>query len=116
MRRPALLGLALCLSGCQFAGNPLDGFVGFVGDTHTYHTNVNAPAAKSENELRVRGEANNTPSLLPEPGDVWPGPPAPIPTLQDVQKLDNTKVLPPPSIPTAPPSTIFQQNAPSGSP
>jgi hypothetical protein len=110
MRRFALLGLVLLLPGCQFAGNPLDGFGGFIGDTHTYHDNVNAPVAKSENERRVRGEELTAAPLLPEPGDVWPGPPAPIPTLQDVQKLDNTKVLPPPTIPSAPPPPLFQQN------
>jgi hypothetical protein len=113
MRRFAL-GLALLLPGCQFAGNPLDGFTGFIGGTHTYHANVNAPVARAENERRVRGEVVVADPLLPEPGNVWPGPPAPIPTLQDVQKLDNRQNLPAPNIPTAPPPAVFQQNAPAG--
>jgi hypothetical protein len=116
MRRIALLGLTILLPGCQFAGNPLDGFTGFIGDTHTFNENPNAPVAQSETEKRVRGEDVAIAPLLPEPGEVWPGPPPPIPTLQDVQKLNSNEMLPPPNIPAAPPPSVFPQNAPLSTP
>jgi hypothetical protein len=116
MRRTALLGLILLLPGCHYAGNPFDGFPGFIADTHTYHLNPNAPPAVSENERLVRGEDVQIEPLLPEAGNIWPGPPAPIPTLQDVQKLNNLELLPGPSIPQAPPGAVFPQNAPAASP
>jgi hypothetical protein len=113
MRRIALLGLILLLPGCKYAGNPFDGFPGFIADTHSFHLNPNAPVAQSENERLVRGEDVTVEPLLPEKGNVWPGPPAPIPTLQDVQKLNNLELLPAPTIPQQPPSPVFPQNAPS---
>lgn len=113
MRRIALLGLIVLLPGCQFAGNPLDGFTGFIGDTHTWHDYPTSPVAQSENEKRVRGVDMTVDPLLPEPGDVWPGPPAPIPTMQDLQNLNNQEVLPPPNIPSGPVQPVFPQNAPA---
>lgn len=110
MRRIALLGVSLLLSGCGYAGSPVSGFGGFVGDTHTYHLNPNAPPGQAENEKRVLGQEVAVAPLLPEPGEVWPGPPAPIPTLADVQKL-NAVPLPPPSAVTTP-GAVFPQNAP----
>lgn len=112
MRRIALLGLTLLLPGCQFAGNPLDGFGGFIGDTHTWNSNPNTPVAQSENERRARGEALVVDPLLPEPGDVWPGPPPAIPTMQELQNMNNKETLPPPNIPSGPISPVFPQNAP----
>jgi len=116
MRRIALLGLTLLLPGCQFAGNPLDGSIGFIGDTHTWTDDPTAPMAQSENERRVRGYDTPEQTLLPEPGDVWPGPPAPIPTMQELQNLNNKEVLPPPNIPTGPLQPVFPQNAPATPP
>jgi hypothetical protein len=116
MRRIALLGLTLLLPGCQFAGNPLDGSIGFIGDTHTWTDDPTAPMAQSENERRVRGYDTPEQPLLPEPGDVWPGPPAPIPTMQELQNLNNKEVLPPPNIPTGPLQPVFPQNAPATPP
>jgi hypothetical protein len=113
MRRIALLGLILLLPGCQFAGNPLDGFTDFVGDSHTWRDDPTAPVAQSENERRARGLDTTEQPLLPEPGDIWPGPPAPIPTMQDLQNLNNQEVLPPPNIPTGPLKPVFPQNAPA---
>jgi hypothetical protein len=110
MRRFALLGLILLLPGCQFAGNPLAGSLGFIGDTHTWHDDPTAPVAQSENERRVRGLDTTETPLLPEPGDVWPGAPAPIPTMQDLQNLNNNEVLPPPNIPSGPMPPVFPQN------
>lgn len=112
MRRIALLGLAMMVSGCQFAGNPTDGFGGFIADTHTFAANPNAPAAMAENEKRVRAEDVAVAPLLPEPGEVWPGPPPPIPTLADVQKMNGGAPLPPPNL-LGTPGPVFQQNAPA---
>ena len=110
MRRIALLGLTILLPGCQFAGNPLDGFGSFIGDTHTFNLHPNDPVARSENERRVSGEDVAVAPLLPEPGEVWPGPPPPIPTMQDVQKMNSNIALPPPNLGEPPPS-VFPQNA-----
>jgi hypothetical protein len=103
MRRIALLGLTIllpaALAGCQqFVGNPTVGMGGFIGDTMTTHLNPNAPAPVVENEKRVRGVAVAQAPLLPEKGEVWPGPPPPIPTLEDVQKMNPTTMLPPPNL------------------
>lgn len=111
MRRFALLAFPLLLSACGLAGDPTDGFGGFIADTHMYSSNPNAPSAQSENEKRVRGEQVAVAPLLPETGDVWPGPPPPIPTLQDVQKMNPEEKLPPPNLGGVPPS-VFDQTAP----
>lgn len=112
MRRIALLGLLALLPGCQFAGNPTDGFGGFIADTHTLHLQATTPPAVTENEKLAEGQAVKVEPLLPEKGEVWPGPPAPIPTLQDVQTLNNLEILPPPTIPSGPPPALFPQNQP----
>ena len=112
MRRIALLGLLTLLPACQFAGDPTAGFTDFVADTHNWHDDVTAPPATNETEKRVKGEEVKVGALTPESGEVWPGPPAPIPTLQDVQTLNNMELLPPPSVPSSPPPAVFPQNAP----
>ena len=100
------------MAGCQFAADPTVGFGGFIADTHLWRLNPNRPQAVTEDERLVVGEAVQIQPLLPESGEVWPGPPPPIPTLQDVQKLNNLEFLPPPAVPTAPPPAVFPQNAP----
>ena len=109
MRRIALLGLTVLLSGCA---SPFDGFSGFISDTHTFTANRNAPVSPAENVRRVRGEEPVIAPLLPEPGDVWPGPPKPIPTLADIQMTDPNQQLPPPNLNSVPPS-VFPQDAPA---
>ncbi len=101
MRRIALLGTTLLLSGCS-------GFGTFFGDTHWFGR-PNKPLGNSENMERVRGENPALPVLRPEPGDVWPGPIPPQPTLQQLMKEENQQImkpLPPPEIPgeTVPPA------------
>ena len=44
------------------------------------------PVGDSENMRRVMGEQVETPPLTPEPGDIWPGPMPPAPTLQDLEQ------------------------------
>jgi hypothetical protein len=85
MRR-IVLGLTLLLPGCAYVGNPFDGFGGFIGDTHTIRRGVNAPPGDSINMLRARGEEVPESPLLPEGGNIWPGPPPPEPTLSDLEK------------------------------
>lgn len=85
MRR-ILLGLVLLLPGCAFVGNPFDGFGGFISDTHNIHRDPNSPPGDSINMERARGEAAPSEPLLPEQGNIWPGPPPPEPTLSDLEK------------------------------
>lgn len=130
MRRIALLGLLLLIPACDSIGNyigdPTDGFGGFIGDTHTPSRNVNSPLASAPNISRVRGIAVETTPLLPEPGNIWPGPPRPDPTLADIQREQNQGVplrpggsgTPPsvmqPTLPTpiAPPGPAASRDAP----
>ena len=44
------------------------------------------PAGESENMRRVVGEQVNAKPLTPEPGDIWPGPLPPEPTLQELEQ------------------------------
>ncbi len=79
MRRIALLGLFLLLTGCS-------GFGQFIGDTQTFRTDPNMPPGNSENMRRVSGQESTQPPLMPEPGNIWPPPAGPMPTLMDMEK------------------------------
>jgi hypothetical protein len=92
MRRLALLGLLVLVSGCSD-----NSFTNFLGDTQGFNTDPNAPIGNSETMRRVRAEPVNVAPLAPEPGNVWPGPPAPVPTLADIEK--STSPLPLPQVP-----------------
>jgi hypothetical protein len=124
MRRLLLLGSLLALPGCQsYVGNPFDGFGGFLSDTTSFRTDPNRPSADSENMKRAMGEAVNAPPLLPEPGNVWPGPPRPEPTLQDIERdpgmpAADTQGNPPPgtSAPGVPPAVHRQPRGSSTPP
>lgn len=78
MRRIALLLIPLALAGC--------GSKTWWNPPFTTGSNPNAPAGDSENMLRARGVDAATTPLLPEPGDIWPGPLPPAPTLQDLEQ------------------------------
>jgi len=76
----ALLPGLLLLSGCSGLGK-------FFGDTITLPgANPNLPSGLSENVERSRGQKVEAGPILPEPGNVWPGPPQPLPTLSDVSR------------------------------
>ncbi len=100
MRRTATLALLLGLSGCTGFGEFLD---------HTFSLpghNPNIPMADSENVRRVLGQQPQVGPLEPEPGNVWPGPQRPDPTLADLQRRDNqenARGFPPTDVPGATP-------------
>ncbi len=91
--RAAGIGALLLLAGCHYASSPLVGFGGFVGDTHTFRTNPNIVPGHDENTLYSEGRSVALTPLLPEGGNVWPGPPPPVPTLGDVEKQQNQPPL-----------------------
>jgi hypothetical protein len=113
-----LLGLTLLLFGCDSAsnlvGNPLSGFGGYVADTHTVFRGPNQPAGNSQNMRRVMGEEPQSEPLLPEAGNVWPGPPPPAPTLEDIEKMQGTE-FPPLATPGIPPMPVPGSSTPPGS-
>ncbi len=83
MRRSALLGTmalpaALFLGGCSGLGE-------FFGDTITLPgVNPNLPYGLNETSERAEGHAPGITPILPQQGNIWPGPPQPLPTLADV--------------------------------
>jgi hypothetical protein len=64
------------------------GFNTFFQDTHWFGV-PNKVLGNSENLLRVRGSGVEQPALRPEPGDVWPGPIPPQPTLQQLMREES---------------------------
>jgi molybdopterin-guanine dinucleotide biosynthesis protein B len=89
MRLIAFLSLALTLSGC---GYQTWGNLPFTGGS-----NPNQPVGDSETMLRVRGEEPEVARLTTEPGDIWPGPLPPAPTLKDL--VDPEGLTPHPEMP-----------------
>jgi hypothetical protein len=96
MRRVAtvgpLLGLILTLGGCS-------GFGQFLSDTHSFQGNPNMPPGDSDNMRRAKGMDIAVQPLTPEPGNIWPPPAGPMPTLMDLEKQSNAgnPTLPPAS-------------------
>jgi len=78
MRRIAFACLCMTLSGC--------GYSTWWNPSFTPGTNPHMPAGESENMRRVVGEHVDVKPLTPEPGDIWPGPIAPEPTLQELEQ------------------------------
>ncbi len=107
MRRLALLGLALALSGCS-------GFGEFLGDTVSFGTNPNEPLGNSENMRRVSGLDTTTEPLATEPGNIWPNVMAPTPTLEDLEKQGNA-ATPAPAPNTSPYPPSHRQPRPGSS-
>jgi hypothetical protein len=94
MWRIALLSLALTLSGCGYQtwwNPPLSG--GY---------NPNQPISDSENMRRVMGDATPAEPLLTEPGDIWPGPLPPAPTLKDLETTGGVTSQPEAPVPGSP--------------
>lgn len=57
-----------------------------IHDTVNPYGTPNTPDSQSETAQRVRGAKLSTVPILPETGDVWPGQPEPVPSLQDVSR------------------------------
>jgi hypothetical protein len=85
-----MLLLAL-VAGCagpeHYASSPFVGFPGFIADTHTFNRNPNKPPGSQETELESEGKVSQQAVLLPEGGNVWPGPAPLDPTLSDVGRM-----------------------------
>lgn len=94
MRRIALLGLALALSGC--------GYKTWWNPPFTAGHNPNQPAGDSENLLRVQGYSPEVTPLTTEPGDIWPGPLAPSPTMKDLVTQEGESTHPELPVPGSP--------------
>ncbi|HTW26305.1 MAG TPA: hypothetical protein VME92_04185 [Acetobacteraceae bacterium] len=96
---PSLVGMTLALAGCQ-------GFGTFAGDTFSLPgTNPNEPIGASETIHRVEGAPVQVEPLTPEPGNMWPGPPPPMPTLGEVEREQGLNPsMPPPGTGVLPPN------------
>jgi hypothetical protein len=81
MRRFATLGLVLTLAGC--------GYQTWWNPPFTTGFQPYAPTGDAENLLRAKGDVVNVQPLTPQPGDVWPGPVPPEPTLQELEQQGN---------------------------
>jgi len=94
MRRFTTLGLVLMLAGCSYQTwwNP----------PFTTGNQPNAPTGNAENLLRARGDTVNEPPLTPQPGDIWPGPLPPTPTLQELEQQGNLEPGPEQAVPGSP--------------
>ena len=129
MRRIVLLGFVLLLPGCEswngfqdYFTSPFVGVGGFINDTVTFRRNVNAPLGDGDNMNRVRGREVTAEPLLPEPGNVWPGPPRPQATLSDLEREQGTPGAPgapgasPPQVPAGTPGAPHPQPRGSSTP
>lgn len=108
MRRIASLALALMLSGC--------GYKTWWNPPFTAGYNPNLPVNNSENMSRVEGQEPSVPPLTTEPGDIWPGPLAPPPTLQDLEATGGLTPQPEAPVPGSPLSRGVQPPNPSPNP
>jgi hypothetical protein len=89
----ALVGL---LSGCgTIASSPFEGFGGFVADTHGLQANPNRPVSEGETVRRVLGQPAELEPLLPETGNVWPGPIEASASLGDIARANPDQILKP---------------------
>lgn len=79
MRRIVCFGLLLMLAGCG------GGYTTWYNLPFTTGSNPHLPPGDSENMRRAMGQTANVEPLTTEPGDVWPGPIKPPPTLQDLE-------------------------------
>ena len=108
MRRIALFGLAFALSGC--------GYKTWSNPPFTGGSSPNQPAGDSENMLRVRGQEPEEARLTTEPGDIWPGPLPPAPTLKELVGTEGQPTQPERPVPGSPLSRGNAAPYPSPSP
>jgi hypothetical protein len=111
MRRFATLGLALTLAGC--------GYQTWWNPPFTTGNQPNAPTGESENLMRARGQHVAVAPLMPQPGDVWPGPVPPTPTLRELEQQGGAGMgteEPVPGSPLSRGSAPADQGAPTAPP
>jgi hypothetical protein len=108
MQRIALLTLALMLSSC--------GYQTWWNPPFSGGYNPNMPVSDSENIRRVEGLEPVVPPLTTEPGDIWPGPLAPPPTLQDLEANGGLTPQPEAPVPGSPLSRELGAPLPSPNP
>jgi hypothetical protein len=106
MRSGAFLGLLLLLGGCS-------GFGSFVGSTFSLNGDPSRPVGSAENLQRANAApVVTTTPITSQPGEVWPGPIKPLPSLADIAKTlpeaQGTPVLPP--VPVNPPEPLPLRN------
>ncbi len=105
-----MLAVALGLTGCGTS------FDDFIGNVTTFRRNVNQPQGDSETMRRVRSQSVDLPPLAPEPGNIWPGPVAPEPTLVDLENGPNAvQSAPQQPVPGAPSFRPRGSSTPPGS-
>ncbi len=109
------LGPVMALGGCHYAANPLAGAGPFVAETHTFHRVDNEAASPQETMRRAQGYAVSIDPLLPEPGNVWPGPVPPDKSLTDIEKEQNNEQQQIDQANPAPPATNGGRRPPRGS-
>jgi hypothetical protein len=82
LRTRLVFVLALLLSGCASEQR-------FTLDTLWPYGNPNGPRVHSETALRALGKTPYVVPIVPQAGDVWPGPVQPMPTLSEIQNDAN---------------------------
>lgn len=107
MWRFASLSLVLLLAGCG------GGYNTWWNAPFTTGSNPNRPTVNSETMRRVLGGQVAAVPLHPEPGDIWPGPAKPEPTLQQLEQSGS--LTPEPEQPT-PGSPLSRGTAPTQPP
>jgi hypothetical protein len=91
----SLLALStMTLSGC--------GYKTWWNPPFTTGSDPNQPGTESENMSRVMGNHVEVAPLTPEPGDIWPGPLPPSPTLQDLEQTGGLTSQPEQAVPGSP--------------
>jgi|tagenome__1003787_1003787.scaffolds.fasta_scaffold20902205_2 hypothetical protein len=108
MWRVASLILVLALSGCGYStwwNLPFSG--GY---------NPNRPNSESENMQRVLGDISTVEPMTTEPGDIWPGPLPPAPTLKDLEATGGLTSQPEAPVPGSPMSRGIAGPLPSPNP
>jgi hypothetical protein len=108
VNRITSLTLALMLSGC--------GYKTWWNPPFTGGYDPNLPVSNSENMRRVQGLERSAQPLTTESGDIWPGPLAPQPTLQDLETTGGLTPRPEAPVPGSPLSRGIGAPFPSSNP
>jgi hypothetical protein len=108
LKFPGLRGVTILRYRSALAGALLIVLPGCVSERHFVRDswpfgNPNAPVVSSETGQRVLGQTPAVTPITSQPGNVWPGPVQPVPTIADVEKnmnqplgQDDTPSLPSP--------------------